>query len=69
MVQELDRDRLKQAVRMLQSDLVLTLTATEGNQLAAEYVGDQASVFTSAVINVLQGKNDENGDGILNWPS
>ncbi len=68
MVQTLERERLKQAVRALQSDFVLTLTATEGNQLAAEYVGDQASVFTNAIVSVLQSRNDENQDGVLDWP-
>jgi WD40 repeat protein len=67
-VQPLEREKLKQAVRTLQSDLVLTLTATEGDQLAAEYLGEQASVFTSAIIASLKSKSDENGDGFLDWP-
>ncbi|MCA9132876.1 MAG: caspase family protein, partial [Planctomycetales bacterium] len=67
-IQPLDSQQLKQAVRYLQSDLILTLTASEGNQLAAEYRGAQASLFTSALQQSLREPQDGNGNGLLDWP-
>jgi WD40 repeat protein len=66
-IQPLDSEHLKSAVRSLQGDMVLTLTASEGNQLAAEYRGAQASLFTGAIQKTLQQSPDTNGDGVLDW--
>ncbi len=66
-IQALDGQHLKQAVRTLQSDMVLTLTASEGDQLAAEYRGAQASLFSGAIQNTLQQLPDADGDGLLDW--
>lgn len=66
-IQPLDSEHLKAAVRNLQGDLVLTLTASEGNQLAAEYRGAQASLFTSAIEKTLQQFQDTNSNGLLDW--
>ncbi|MEZ6149145.1 MAG: caspase family protein [Pirellulaceae bacterium] len=66
-IQPLDSEHLKSAVRSLQGDMVLTLTASEGNQLAAEYRGAQASLFTSAIEKTLQQFQDTNHNGLLDW--
>ncbi len=66
-IQPLASDHLKTAVRNLQGDMVLTLTASEGNQLAAEYRGAQASLFTAALQETLQGFQDTNRNGALDW--
>ncbi len=66
-IQPLASDNLKTAVRSLQGDMVLTLTASEGNQLAAEYRGAQASLFTSALQATLQDFQDTNRNGALDW--
>jgi WD40 repeat protein len=66
-IQTLDSQHLKQAIRTLQSDMVLTLTASEGNQLAAEYRGAQASLFTAAIQQSLQQRPDSDGDGRFEW--
>lgn len=66
-IQPLDSEHLKAAVRNLQGDMVLTLTASEGNQLAAEYRGAQASLFTSAIERTLQQFQDTNSNGLLDW--
>lgn len=66
-IQELDSEHLKKGVRALQGDMVLTLTASEGNQLAAEYRGAQASLFTGAIQKTLQQLPDVNRDGLLDW--
>jgi hypothetical protein len=47
--------------------MVLTLTASEGHQLAAEYRGAQASLFTTAIQHSLQQLPDSNGNGRLEW--
>ncbi|QDV25550.1 caspase family protein [Aureliella helgolandensis] len=66
-IQPLESGNLKKAVRYLQGDLVLTLTASEGNQLAAEYRGSQASLFTSAIQSSLLQTPDSNSDGMVDW--
>ncbi len=66
-IQPLDSENLKTVVRSLQGDMVLTLTASEGNQLAAEYRGAQASLFTSAIEKTLQQFQDTNSNGLLDW--
>lgn len=66
-IQPLASDNLKTAVRNLQGDMVLTLTASEGNQLAAEYRGAQASLFTAALQETLQDFQDTNRNGALDW--
>lgn len=66
-VQALDSENLKSAIRTLQSDLVLTLTASEGNQLAAEYRGAQASLFAGAIQAALSAPPDSNRNGLLRW--
>lgn len=66
-IQPLESEHLKTAIRSLQGDMVLTLTASEGNQLAAEYRGAQASLFTSAIEKTLQQFQDTNNNGLLDW--
>ncbi len=66
-IQTLDGEHLKKGVRTLQRDMVLTLTASEGNQLAAEYRGAQASLFSGAIQKTLQQLPDSDGDGLLDW--
>ena len=66
-IQPLDSENLKTAIRSLQGDMVLTLTASEGNQLAAEYRGAQASLFTGAIEKTLQRFQDTNSNGLLDW--
>lgn len=66
-IQPLASEHLKTAIRNLQGDMVLTLTASEGNQLAAEYRGAQASLFTGAIERTLQQFQDTNSNGLLDW--
>ena len=59
----MDRDDLKSALRFLQDDLVLTLTASEGDEEAAEQRETRLGRFTSKLASALEGDADENGDG------
>ena len=67
-LQPLEADRLKSAVRALQADLVLTLTASEGDQAAAEVVGHPHSLFTEVLGTALAAPKDDNGDRLYSWP-
>jgi hypothetical protein len=49
------RDDLKSALRYLQDDLVLTLTASEGDEEAAEQTEQQMGRFTAALSRALNG--------------
>ncbi len=56
-------DDLKSALRFLQDDLVLTFTASEGEEEAAERRETGLGRFTTRLVEALQGKADEQGDG------
>lgn len=49
---------LKSALRFLQDDVVLTLTASEGDEEAAEQRASKLGRFTSVLIDALSGKAD-----------
>jgi len=67
-LQPLESDRLKSAVRLLQADLVLTLTASEGDAAAAEVVGHSHSLFTEVLGGALSAPLDTNADRLYTWP-
>ncbi len=52
-------DDLKSALRFLQEDIVLTITASEGDEEAAEQRETQLGRFTSALVDALNGKAAE----------
>jgi WD40 repeat protein len=56
---------LKAALRWLQDDMVLTLTASEGNEEAAEQREARLGRFTARLIDALRGQADSSGDGIV----
>ncbi len=58
-------DDLKAAMRMLQGDVVLTMTASEGEEEAAEQKDRQLGRFTSHLVDALQGNGDGDKDGIV----
>jgi len=58
-------DDLKAAMRMLQGDVVLTMTASEGEEEAAEQKDRQLGRFTSHLVDALQGRGDADGDGLV----
>ena len=58
-------DDLKAAMRLLQGDVVLTMTASEGEEEAAEQKDRQLGRFTSLLVDALQGKGDVNNDRIV----
>ncbi len=66
--QPLETDRLRTAVRALQSDLVFTLTAAGSDQPAAEIDGKSNSLFTEAVGKAFMQPIDSDGDLVLSWP-
>ncbi len=66
--QPLESDRLRSAVRALQADMVLTLTASEGDQKAAEDPTKPNSVFTEVVVKLLSQPQDTDGDKMLTLP-
>jgi hypothetical protein len=55
-------DDLKGVVRFLQNDLVITLTASEGDEEAAEQRETQLGRFTSELVNAISGDADRLGD-------
>ena len=63
---ELRDDDLKSALRFFQRGSVLTLTASEGDQEAAEDRGRRLGRFTAAVIDSLSPQADADGDGWVN---
>ena len=53
------RDDLKSALRFLQDDVVITLTASEGDEEAAEQKSSRMGRFSAALVDGLQGKAPE----------
>lgn len=53
------RDDLKSALRFLQDDVVITLTASEGDEEAAEQRETRLGRFTTALVDALSGKAAE----------
>ena len=69
-LQPLRQRELKSALRVLQDDLVFTLTATEGQQEAVEERARKLGRFTHRLVEALRGAADTtpgNGDGIVSW--
>jgi WD40 repeat protein len=58
-------DDLKAAMRMLQGDVVVTMTASEGEEEAAEQKDRQLGRFTSLLVDALRGQGDVDGDGVV----
>ncbi len=60
-------DDLKSALRFLQDDVVLTITASEGDEEAAEQRETKLGRFTTELVAALNGDADRdgNGDGIV----
>ncbi|TWU03299.1 caspase family protein [Neorhodopirellula pilleata] len=56
-------DDLKSAIRVLQDDVVMTITASEGREEAAEVVEAGLGRFTSRLLEALAGKADLDRDG------
>ena len=56
-------DDLKSAIRVLQDDVVMTITASEGREEAAEVVEAGLGRFTSRLLEALSGKADQDRDG------
>jgi uncharacterized caspase-like protein len=58
---------LKSALRFLQNDVVLTLTASEGDEEAAEQRETRLGRFTATLVDALNGAADRvgNGDGTV----
>ena len=64
-------DDLKSALRFLQEDIVITWTASEGHQEAAEQRENRLGRFTKHLTEALSGKADTvsgNADGIVTLP-
>jgi uncharacterized caspase-like protein len=55
----MQRDDLKSALRFLQDDVVLTLTASEGDEEAAEQRETRLGRFTAALVSALSGQAKE----------
>jgi WD40 repeat protein len=66
-IQEPRSRNLKEAVRALEDDVVFTLTATTGDQLAAENSEWGHGVFTKSLLEALDGQADTQGnrDGVV----
>jgi uncharacterized caspase-like protein len=58
-------DDLKAAMRMLQGDVVVTMTASEGEEEAAEQKDRQLGRFTSHLVDAFNGAADVDRDGII----
>jgi WD40 repeat protein len=58
----MQRDDLKSALRFLQDDLVLTVTASEGDEEAAEQRETRMGRFTAKLVEALGGAADQGGD-------
>jgi uncharacterized caspase-like protein len=61
--QPLRQQDLKAALRSLQSDVVFTLTASEGSQEAVEQKGTQLGRFTGRLLEALAGAADQAAAG------
>ncbi|MFK8112072.1 MAG: hypothetical protein AB8B91_07705 [Rubripirellula sp.] len=57
------QEDLKSALRFLQDDVVLTMTASEGDEEAAEKRETGLGRFTTKLVEALEGAADANGDG------
>ena len=64
-IQPLRTRDLKTAVRELQADVVFTLTASTGEQLAAESADWQHGVFTRCLLEALEGKASQTATGVV----
>jgi uncharacterized caspase-like protein len=64
-VQPLHGGNLKAAVRSLQEDVILTVTASEGGEKAAEDPESKHGVFTRCLLEALSGKADASADGVV----
>ena len=62
-IEPLRQRNLKTALRAMQDDLVLTLTASEGNQEAVEDRQKQLGRFTARLLEALAGSADREVDG------
>ncbi|QDT04502.1 WD domain, G-beta repeat [Rubripirellula lacrimiformis] len=59
-------DDLKSALRFLQDDVVLTLTASEGDEEAAEQRESRMGRFTATMVDALGGKADQMDESSIN---
>ena len=57
----MEPDDLKSALRFLQDDLVFTITATEGDEEAAEQRESRMGRFTAKLVEALEGAADRGG--------
>ena len=64
-IQPLRSAGLKRAVRTLQEDVVLTVTASAGHEEAAEDKRLGHGVFTTCLLEALLGKADQTGDAVV----
>jgi len=60
-IQPLRNGHLKAAVRNLQEDVIFTVTASEGGEMAAEDPSSKHGVFTRCLLEALAGKADDSG--------
>jgi len=71
-LEEPGTQELRAAIRALQGDLVLTLTASEGAEEAAEVRERRLGRFTARLLEALHGQADQvahggDGDGLVGW--
>ncbi|MGO9115633.1 MAG: caspase family protein [Thermoguttaceae bacterium] len=64
-IQPLRTRDLKRAVRELQADVVFTVTASTGEQLAAESADWRHGVFTRCLLEALEGKASPSATGVV----
>ena len=64
-IQPLRSRDLKAAVRELQADVIFTVTASTGEQRAAEKAEWQHGAFTKCLLEALTGKADQSRDGTV----
>ena len=64
-IQPLRSRDLKAAVRELQADVIITVTASTGEQRAAEKSEWQHGAFTKCLLEALMGKADQSRDGTV----
>lgn len=67
-IQALKERGLKAAIREFQEDVIFTITATKGDQKAAENPTWGHGAFTKCLLEGLEGKADSSGDGIVTLP-
>ncbi len=61
----MQRDDLKSALRFLQDDVVLAITASEGDEEAAEQREARMGRFTSKLVQALEGAANQDGDDVV----